>query len=130
MRRKYSSSVQFGRVAAQRRLPCVHMRVDQAGNHDPAAPVEDIDAGRIAAEINVRAQLDDPVAVNQQIGIGKIAEAIVHRQDGCGLDQGTRHRPLTLPEESCDWRIARPCSRDQVADCAAFEGARDSSRYW
>jgi len=79
-----------------RRLPRMHVRVDQAGNHNPAAPVEDIDAGRIAAEIDIRAQLDDLVAVNEQIGIVRIAETIIHRQDGCGLDQGTCHRPLTL----------------------------------
>ena len=68
--------------AAQRRLPGMHVGVDEPRDHKASAAVDDlgISCG------NVTTDRRDAIAVNQKIGAGEIAQAIIHRKDRCRPD--------------------------------------------
>ena len=56
-----------GGIAAQARLPGVHMRVDQAGDDDAAGAVDDLGLGRAAAEVDRWTHINDAAALDQHV---------------------------------------------------------------
>ena len=69
--------------AAQARLPGVHMRVDEAGDDNAPAAIDDLGLRRTAAKLNAGTHLRDAAVLNQHIAIPDIADAIVHADDRC-----------------------------------------------
>ena len=66
-------------IAAQRRLPGVHMRVDEPGDDDAAATVDDLGISGVDAGTH----LGDPPVLDQHVADTEIADRSVHADDRC-----------------------------------------------
>jgi hypothetical protein len=60
----------------------VPVRVDEAGRHDHARGVEDLRARRV----QTRADREDGVVLDQDVGGVEVAEAVVHGEDAAAAD--------------------------------------------
>ncbi|MGY4410368.1 hypothetical protein ACVWW4_002104 [Bradyrhizobium sp. LB7.1] len=80
-----------GGIAAQSRLPGVHMRVDQAGDDDAPGAVHNLRFGRAAADVDRWAHVDDAVALDQHVASAEIADRVIHADDDRGFDQRAPH---------------------------------------
>ena len=76
-----------------------------------------------AAELDIRAQVHDPIAVHEQVGLSKFAKAVVHRDDRRRFDQGAG-MTLSRRQRRGDGRITCPCARNQIADRVALKRTR------
>ena len=79
--------------AAQRRLPGVHVRVDEARHHDLVGGVDRFVRG--GAEI--AADRLDPVAAEQDLAVFEIAQLGVERDQPAALDQHAFHDGIPIP---------------------------------
>jgi hypothetical protein len=70
-------------IAAQRCLPGVHVRVDQAWNDDASLTIDDLGLGGAAAEVDTGTHLRNPAVLDQHIAGTEIANPGVHAADGC-----------------------------------------------
>ncbi|MHC2781995.1 hypothetical protein ACVMBZ_001202 [Bradyrhizobium liaoningense] len=79
-------------IAAQARLPGVHVRVDQAGDDDAPGAVDNFGLAGTTTELDRRAHVDDPAAFDQHIAARKVADRVIHADDGGRFDQRAPHR--------------------------------------
>jgi inorganic pyrophosphatase len=85
-----------GGIAAQGRLPGVHMGVDQAGDDDAVLAVDGLGLTGATAKVDRRAHIDDAIALDQHIAGAEVADRVIHADDGGRSDQRAPHR-LTPP---------------------------------
>ena len=87
--RKYSEQRPVGRDRAQRRLPGVHVGVDQARQHEMPGAVDDL--GAVRREL--RRDRGNPVALDQHVAGRQHAERRVLRDDDAGPEEELHRRP-------------------------------------
>jgi hypothetical protein len=75
-----------GGAAADRRLPGVPVGVDEAGHDEEALGLDDLGVGA-----DVRLDRDDLAVLDEDIGVGKVAQLRVNRQDVASVDECASH---------------------------------------
>jgi hypothetical protein len=99
--------------AAQRRLELVVVRVDEAGHDDAAAGVDHIGAARL----QIGADRQDLLALDQHVGVGKVADRGVHRHHRAAPDD-------VAPAASAGAFRRVPVVRGGRARCEQFGAGR------